>query len=91
MKQLGHDTHHTDETLARSILKTVSYRALVLALDFGTIYYFTGKLSVAVGFTLASNVYTTVAYLVHERVWDRIRWGRRIFARNEGALPAAPL
>jgi adenylylsulfate kinase len=86
MKPLGHDTHHADETLARSLVKTLSYRGLVLLLDFATIYLFTRKLEVALGFTLASNVYTTVAYLVHERVWDRITWGRRIFSRADGAL-----
>ena len=88
MKRLGHDTHHADETLARSLVKTVSYRVFVLALDFTTIYLFTGKIAVAVGFTLVSNVYTTLAYLAHERVWDRIKWGRRIFSRDAGALDA---
>jgi adenylylsulfate kinase len=88
MRILGHDTHHADETLARSIVKALSYRGLVVALDFGTIYLFTGKFSVALGFTLASNVYTTAAYLVHERVWDRVKWGRRIFAREDDALDA---
>jgi adenylylsulfate kinase len=82
MEPLSHDTHHTDETLARSLVKAVSYRAAVLALDFATLYWFTRKLSVAMGFTLASNVYTTIAYLLHERVWDRVRWGRRIFSRS---------
>ncbi|MFI5314298.1 MAG: DUF2061 domain-containing protein [Myxococcota bacterium] len=81
MERLGTDTHHADETLARSLVKTLSYRASVLVLDFGTIYLFTHRLEVAVGFTLLSNAYTTIAYLVHERVWDRITWGRRIFAR----------
>ncbi len=88
MKPLGHDTHHADETLARSIVKTLSYRGVVLALDFATIYLFTRKLSVAVGFTLVSNAYTTAAYLVHERVWDRVKWGRRIFLRDSGELEA---
>jgi len=24
---------------------------------------------------VVSNVYTTVGYFVHERVWARVRWG----------------
>jgi uncharacterized membrane protein len=88
MKPLGHDTHHADETLARSIAKTLSYRAFILILDFATIYLFTHRLEVALGFTLVSNAYTTLGYLVHERVWDRVKCGRRIFSRDDGELGA---
>jgi len=59
----------------RSVLKAVTYRVLIMCLDFGTIYLFTGALRVALGFMIASNVYTTVAYFAHERLWSRIRWG----------------
>jgi uncharacterized membrane protein len=24
---------------------------------------------------IASNVYTTIAYLLHERLWAKLRWG----------------
>jgi uncharacterized membrane protein len=40
-------------------------------------------------FTAASNVYTTLAYFSHERVWDRIKWGRRIFTRSDDGVGAA--
>ena len=84
-------TRHARESLARSIVKTLSYRVLVLILDFSTIYLFTHRLSVAVGFTVVSNTYTTVAYLLHERVWDKIKWGRRLSLPTEGrgAIPDA--
>ncbi len=59
----------------RSVLKAVTYRVLIMCLDFGTIYLFTGALRVAVGFMVASNIYTTVAYFAHERIWSRITWG----------------
>lgn len=59
----------------RSVVKAVTYRALIMCLDFGTIYLFTGALRVALGFMIASNVYTTVAYLAHERAWSRVKWG----------------
>ena len=84
IKPLEGATHHTDETVARSIVKTVTYRVFVLTLDFSTIYLFTRKLSVAVGFTVISNLYTTAGYLIHERIWDRITWGRRILSRIVG-------
>jgi len=64
------------ETLKRTIFKTISYRVVILILDFTTIYIFTGKLTVALGFTIVSNIYTTIAYFLHERIWDRMKWGK---------------
>jgi len=64
------------ETLSRSVVKTVSYRAVILILDFTSIYLFTGKIKVALGFMVVSNIYTTVGYFFHERIWDKIKWGR---------------
>lgn len=46
-----------------------------MCLDFTTIYLFTGAIHVAVGLMIISNVYTSVGYLIHERVWARIQWG----------------
>jgi len=59
----------------RSVVKAVTYRVLIMCMDFVTIYLFTGAVRVAVGFMIASNVYTSIAYLAHERVWSRIKWG----------------
>ena len=63
------------DLLRRSVVKAVTYRFVVMILDFITIYLFTGKVRVALGFMLASNVYTTLAYFAHERLWSRIKWG----------------
>jgi uncharacterized membrane protein len=46
-----------------------------MCLDFGTIYLLTGHAGVAAGFMVISNVYTSIAYLLHERIWARIKWG----------------
>jgi uncharacterized membrane protein len=59
----------------RSVVKAITYRILIMSLDFATIYLFTGKARIAVGFMIASNVYTTVGYFLHERAWARIAWG----------------
>jgi len=59
----------------RSLVKAVTYRLLIVCLDFSAIYLLTGAIKVAVGFMIASNIYTTVAYFLHERVWARIDWG----------------
>ncbi|MBS1778585.1 MAG: DUF2061 domain-containing protein [Bacteroidetes bacterium] len=82
IEKLLPQTHHATETLSRSVLKTLSYRVVILILDFTSIYLFTGKVKIAFGFMLVSNVYTTIGYFVHERIWDRIKWGKIIYRKT---------
>jgi uncharacterized membrane protein len=74
-------THHSEETLKRSILKTVSYRAVILVLDFTSIYIFTHQVKIAMDFMIISNIYTTIGYFFHERIWDKIKWGKIIYRK----------
>jgi uncharacterized membrane protein len=59
----------------RSIIKAGTYRIFIMILDFLTIYILTGTTRVAVGFMIVSNIYTTIAYVLHERLWARVNWG----------------
>ena len=68
--------HHHRETWVRSLTKTLTYRVLILILDFTVIYFLTGKFEVALGFMIISNIYTSVGYYFHERVWDIVKWGK---------------
>jgi adenylylsulfate kinase len=72
------ETHHSKESISRSVLKTISYRFVILILDFVAIYLFTGKVKIAIGFMIVSNIYTTVGYFIHERIWDKIKWGKKL-------------
>ena len=60
---------------SRSVVKAITYRIVIMSPDFATIYLFTGKARIAIGFMIASNVYTTVGYFLHERAWAHIAWG----------------
>ena len=35
----------------------------------------THKVQTAALFMIVSNIYTTVAYFIHERLWARTTWG----------------
>ena len=62
--------------LRRSLVKAFTYRVIIMGvLIFVTIYLFTGALKVALGFMIVSNIYTTLGYFLHERLWARIKWG----------------
>lgn len=64
------------EYLGRSVVKAISYRAVVVVADFAAVYLFTGRVEIALGFVVVSNIYTTGLYFLHERFWDRVEWGR---------------
>jgi len=76
------DVHRTTK---RSLVKAFTYRAIIVVLDISVIYLLTGRVDIALGFTVISNIYTTIAYFVHERVWNKIKWG------TERVQPTVPL
>jgi len=65
------------EHWTRSLTKAITYRIVILILDFTSVYVLTGRVEVAFGFMLVSNIYTSVAYFFHERIWNRIDWGKK--------------
>ena len=75
------------EIWQRSLMKSFSYRLLIVALDWGALAWFMGNTEAALGFTIVSNIYTTLIYFVHERVWDKVHWGlgRPLNPRIKGA------
>jgi adenylylsulfate kinase len=61
----------------RSITKAVTYRLIIIALDVTAVFLFTGRLDIAVGFMIVSNVYVSIAYYLHERLWNKTNWGKK--------------
>jgi uncharacterized membrane protein len=59
----------------RSLIKAITYRGIIVSLDFLAIYLLTGKVATATIFMIVSNIYTSVGYFLHERMWARIKWG----------------
>lgn len=58
----------------RPIVKAITYRMIAMCMDFAAIGPFTGKVRDAIGFMIASNVYTTVAHVIHEWAWGWVTW-----------------
>jgi len=61
--------------VGRSLAKAITYRIAIGCLDFLAIYLFTRQLKLALGFMLVSNLYTTAAHFLHQRLWNRVTWG----------------
>ena len=63
-------------TRKRSLVKALTYRVVIVCLDFLVVYILTKKTDVALGFMIISNIYTSLGYFLHERIWARIQWGK---------------
>ena len=60
------------ESKKRSILKTLSYRAILTIVLAAITYAFTGNLVQTSGITIMFSVLATIVYYLHERIWTKI-------------------
>lgn len=65
------------ETTARSIVKTLSWRVCGSTATFAISYAIIGDFAVSSTIAIIQLTFNTVLYFVHERVWNWIGWGRR--------------
>jgi uncharacterized membrane protein len=65
----------SDSTL-RSIVKTISWRICGSGATFGISYAILGDFSTSSTIALIQLSFNTVLYWVHERVWNKVLWGR---------------
>ncbi len=60
----------------RSLVKTITYRLLIITSTFIITFIITGELALTLGITIVANTMNTILYYVHERIWNRIHWGK---------------
>lgn len=60
----------------RTLLKAITWQALGLLTMTGIGYAVTGSVSAGGSIAVAGAAAGVVSYVIHERVWGRIRWGR---------------
>jgi uncharacterized membrane protein len=58
-------------------MKAATYRVVGYFVTSLVAYVFTGSLALAASIGFADMTIKVFGYYVHERLWDRIRWGRR--------------
>jgi uncharacterized membrane protein len=68
------------ESTSRSIAKAVSYRILGSTATSLIVYALTGKAGASLVAGAADIVVKIAVYYVHERIWDRINFGRQVKA-----------
>ena len=65
------------DQVSRSVVKSVTFRVIILIADGVVVYYFTRKLELALGIVIVRNIVAMALYYMHERTWDGINWGRK--------------
>ena len=64
------------ESKKRSVVKTISWRFTGSLSTFMISYIILGDFSIAGSIALVQITANTLLYYLHERVWDKITWGR---------------
>lgn len=65
------------ETNTRSIAKGISWRFVATGTTIIIVYIFFGRLDLAVAAGLIETVLKVALYWGHEKIWQKIRWGRK--------------
>lgn len=64
-------------TKSRSFVKSWTYRIFGTLTSFIVVYIITGKGSLATLIAFWETILKVFVYYWHERVWDKIQWGRK--------------
>jgi len=68
--------HQPRESVVRSVAKALSWQVLGLSVTGTVLYLHTGSLLDASGLALFLGALALVTYILHERLWLAIPWGR---------------
>lgn len=60
----------------RTVVKTVSWRITGSASTFLISFLISGNFAVAGSIALVQITANTILYFIHERIWNRIKWGQ---------------
>jgi len=66
------------ETRRRTLVKAIIWNLIGLASMYIVGYLATGSVAVGGSIAVVNTVLGLCCYLVYERVWTRIRWGRHV-------------
>ena len=70
------------ENHKRSIIKTLTWRVLATVITTLVVYVFTREVVLAAGVGFADAMIKIFAYYSHERLWNRIDFGRKKVGRD---------
>ena len=70
----------------RSALKAFSWRVIATTTGMSLVYLFTGKMELIAGFGIGDVALKVVFYFIHERLWNRVSFGRTLAGTVESPM-----
>lgn len=64
------------ETTQRTIVKAISWQSLGIIVMTAIGYIHTGSLSSAMSLAGSSLIISSIFYVFHEKLWQRVSWGK---------------
>lgn len=64
------------ESRTRSLVKTISWRLTGSGATFLISYFISGNFGIASSIAIMQIVANTILYFAHERIWNKINWGK---------------
>ncbi len=71
------------ETHKRSLLKAVTWRFFASLITTVVVYLFTREVALSLGIGFTDAAVKILVYYAHERIWERINFGRRKATRED--------
>ena len=65
------------ETNKRSIVKGISWRVIATTTTIAIVYFFFDRLDLAIAAGMIETVLKVGLYWIHERMWFKVRWGKK--------------
>lgn len=65
------------ENHSRSIVKTITYRLLIIVSNGIFLYMITDDADLTADFIGLTTIASTLLYFIHERMWNGIHWGKK--------------
>ena len=65
------------DTPLRSLIKTITWRVTGSSATFLISYVISGNITVAGTIAVAQLTANTVLYFIHERLWNKLKWGQQ--------------
>ena len=65
------------DTPLRSLIKTITWRVTGSSATFLISYVISGNIAVAGTIAVVQLTANTILYFVHERLWNKLKWGQQ--------------
>lgn len=69
--------HAFQDKTTRSITKTLTWRITASSYLVAIIYLLNGNLGVSIGIAIVDALLNLVEYYIHERIWNKVKWGQK--------------